>query len=72
MYNQKYTKYRMSIYNVYFMNILKQKCLYKWQKATSLGSLSSKKPRISVETVYEKQNRNLDLQLELLETKMSK
>ena len=54
------------------MDILKQKWLYKWQKATSLGSLSSKKPRISVETVYEKQNRNLDIQLQLLETKMSK
>ena len=36
---------------------------------TSSGSLSSKKPRISVKTVYEKQNRNLDLQLKLLETK---
>ena len=31
----------------------------------SLGG--SKKPRISVETVPEKQNRNMDLQLELLE-----
>ena len=34
--------------------------------------LSNKKPRISVKTIYEKQNRNLDLQLKLLETKMSK
>ena len=40
------------------MNIMND--LYKWQ--TSLGSLSSKKPRISVETVCEKQNR-MDLQL---------
>ena len=42
------------------------------RKTTSLGSPSSKKPRISVETVYEKQNRNLDLQLKLLVTKMSR
>ena len=34
--------------------------------------LSSKKPRISVKTVSEKQNRNMDLQLELLETVMSR
>ena len=38
---------------------------------TSLGSLNSKKPRIYVKTVYEKQNRNLDLQLKLLKTRMS-
>ena len=55
------------------MNIIETKNdLYKWQKMTSLGFLSSKKPRISVKTVYEKQNRNMDLQLGLLETKMSK
>ena len=32
----------------------------------------SKKPRISVKTVSVKQNRNMDLQLALLETIMSK
>ena len=34
---------------------------------TSLSSPSSKWPRTSVKTVYEKQDRDLDLQLELLE-----
>ena len=60
---EKYNK----MYDIYLW-IYWNKCLYKWQKSTLLGSSSSKKPRISVETVYEKQNRNMDLLLKLLET----
>ena len=70
--NQKYTKiYNVHIYYIFYKYI-KTKCLYKWQKVTSSSSPSSKQPRISVKTVYEKQNRNKDIQLTLLETKMSK
>ena len=49
--NQKYTRKYNKMYNIYIYGYIANiKCLYKWQKVTSLGSLSSKKPRISVET----------------------
>ena len=63
----------ITIYVIYIINILEQiKCLYKWQKEETFQVYqSSKKPRISVKTVSGKQNRNMDLQLELLETTIS-
>ena len=71
MITKNIAEYIMKIYNIYYRYI-ETKCLHKWQKVTSSGSPSSKRPKISVETVYEKQNRNMDLQLALLETTMSK
>ena len=63
----------ITIYIIYIMIYWNIKCLFKMAERDTLQVyLSSKKPRISVKTVQEKQNRNMDLQLELPETIMSK